>query len=375
MKRYLFDWIKKDLARKMVLLSGPRQVGKTYLSKQVMQTFSRPQYLNYDNLDDAQIIHDRTWSIASDVLVLDEIHKKASWKQFLKGTVDTLSEQQAILVTGSARLDTFRQSGESLAGRYFSFHLNPLSVKELAQQMHPDEALVQLNRLGGFPEPFLSGSETEADRWRRQYYVDLVREDILEFSRIREVRSMRLLVELLRKRVGSPLSFSSLASDLKIAHNTVRSYLDILESLHIIFVVRPFHANIARAIQKSPKIYFYDTGYVMGNEGIRLENTVALSLKKHVDFLQDTQGKDISLSYVRTKDQKEVDFALVENQALASLIEVKLSDHSPSRMLAFLVRKLRVPAAYQLVQNLRQPQSHGQMHIVSAADWLAGLSA
>jgi predicted AAA+ superfamily ATPase len=177
------------------------------------------------------------------LLVLDEIHKMHGWKPFLKEAVDTRPAGQSILVTGSARLDTFRQSGESLADRYFPFHLYPLSVKELASQMAPTDALVQLNRLGGFPEPFLSGSEIEAARWRNQYYSDLVREDILEFSRIQEVRAMRLLVEMLRHRVGSPLSQTSLAGDLKIAPNTLRSYLDILESLQIIFMVRPFHAQ------------------------------------------------------------------------------------------------------------------------------------
>ena len=278
-------------------------------------------------------------------------------------------------MTGSARLDTFRQSGESLAGRYFSFHLNPLSVKELSGQLAPSEALELLNRLGGFPEPFLSGSEREAARWRNQYYRDLVREDILEFSRIKEIRSMRLLVELLRQRVGSPLSLTSIAGDLQIAPNTVRSYLDILESLHIIFTVRPFHINVARAIQKVPKVYFYDSGYVNGDEGLRLENTVAVSLRKHVDFLRDVMGEIVSLHYVRTKDKKEVDFSLVHNDRLTELIEVKLSDGDPSTTLTFLARKLKVPSAIQLVQHLRQPQSIGNVHVVSAADWLAGLSA
>jgi predicted AAA+ superfamily ATPase len=375
MNRYLTLQILRDLSRKMVLLSGPRQVGKTFLAKQLMDSFSKAQYLNFDRLDDAQIINDRTWSSSSDFLILDEIHKKKGWKQFLKGTVDTRRDGQAILVTGSARLDTFRQSGESLAGRYFHFHLNPLSVKELSNQMSPSEALEQLNLLGGFPEPFLSGSETEANRWRNQYYNDLIREDILEFSRIKELRSMRLLIELLRKRVGSPLSIASLAGDLKIAPNTANSYIDILECLHVIFVIRPFHANVARAIQKVPKVYFYDTGYIDGDDGVRLENTVAVSLKKHVDYLHDVMGKEISLHYVRTKDKKEVDFSLVENGQLSDLIEVKLSDNSPSKALSYMARKFEMASSVQLVQNIRQSQSINGIEIVPAADWLSELSA
>ena len=297
------------------------------------------------------------------------------WKNFLKGIVDTRPSGQAILVTGSARLDTFRQSGESLAGRYFPFHIYPLSVKELTNQFSPAEALAQLNRLGGFPEPFLSGSETEAARWRNQYYSDLVREDILEFSRIQEIRSMRLLLEMLRKRVGSPLSHASLAGDLRIAPNTLRSYLEILENLHIIFLVRPFHSNVARAIQKEPKVYFYDSGYVDGDEGIRLENTVAVSLRKHVDYLQEVMGETNSLHYVRTKDKREVDFALVKQDTLTTLIEVKLSASALAPGLKYLARALGVPSAFQLVQNLRQPQSIDGIHVVQAAEWLSALSA
>jgi len=331
--------------------------------------------LNFDDIQDAPIIHSRRWAHDAGFLILDEIHKMRGWKKYLKGTFDTRPAGQSILVTGSARLDTFRQSGESLAGRYYAYHLHPLSVKELVGQMAPAEALAQLNRLGGFPEPFLSGSESEANRWRAQYYTDLVREDILEFSRIHELRSMRLLVELLRRRVGSPLSLTSLAGDLKIAPNTVRSYLEILEALHIIFFVRPFHTNIARAIQKEPKVYFYDSGYVDAGEGVRLENTVAVCLRKHVDFKKETQGELIQLCYVRTKEKKEVDFALANQAGLTCLIEVKLSDETPAAGLRYLQDKLKIATAVQLVQNLRQAQSVRGINIVSAAEWLADLSA
>ena len=88
--------------------------------------------------------------------------------------------------------------------------------------------------LGGFPECVLSGSEAEASRWRNQYYTDLIREDILEFSRIHEIRAIRLLLELLRERVGTPLSYTSLAEDLQISPNTVKKYIDILESLLLV---------------------------------------------------------------------------------------------------------------------------------------------
>lgn len=375
MERYIRSLVINDLAKKMVFITGPRQVGKTFFAKSLRPVFKRPEYLNYDDVSDIKIMRSRAWPLNADLVILDEIHKMKSWKNFLKGTFDTRPQGQSLLITGSARLDTFRQAGDSLAGRYFLHRLNPLSVKELSAAMPPYEALSALNLLGGFPEPFLSASQQQAARWRRQYYTDLVREDILDFGRIHEMRAIRLLLELLRNRVGAPVSYAGLATDLQVAPNTVRKYLEILESLNIVFTVRPFHRNIARSLLKEPKVYFFDSGYVEGGEGARLENTVAVSLLKHAQYLQDSAGEDISLHYIRTKDGKEVDFALAKDGALTQFIEVKLSDEGLSRALAYF--KVRHPAiqAAQLVHNARNAREEAGVTISPAGQWLAQLAA
>ncbi|HPN64368.1 MAG TPA: AAA family ATPase, partial [Candidatus Goldiibacteriota bacterium] len=224
MKRYLEDEIIKDLQKKMVFITGPRQIGKTFLAKSILGNMKNGVYLNNDDMDDAKVIKKRTWQPDAGLVVLDEIHKMKGWKNYLKGVFDTRRERQSILVTGSARLDTFRQSGESLAGRYFLYRLNPLSVKELSAVMKPSEALLELDTLGGFPEPFFSASVDDAARWRKQYYTDLIREDIFDIGRIGELRAVRLLLELLRKRVGSPVSYTSLSQDMQVSVNTVKRY-------------------------------------------------------------------------------------------------------------------------------------------------------
>ncbi|MEW6664078.1 MAG: ATP-binding protein [Thermodesulfobacteriota bacterium] len=375
MRRYLHEQILKDLRKKMVIVTGPRQVGKTYLAKEVMKSFASPQYLNHDNENDRRIIRQRSWRLDARLLVFDEIHKMKRWKTFLKGTFDSRDEDQAILVTGSSRLETFRQSGDSLAGRYLHLRLHPLSVKELHGTLSPFEAVEKLNRLGGFPEPFLSDSEEEASRWRNQYYTDLIREDILEFGRIQEIKAMRQLVELLRVRVGSPLSYVSLAQDLQISPNTVKKYVSILESLYIVFLVRPFHRNISRSILREPKLYFYDSGYLKGEEGARLENTCAVCLLKHVQYLFDARGKDTDLCYIRTKDGKDCDFVVVEEGSPSTLIEVKVSDRRPARSLAHFAGRFPRAKAVQLVHHLHQEEYQGGVHILRAGDWLAGLEA
>ena len=129
MKRYLDERVQADLTHKMVFLTGPRQVGKTTLSRQLIAQQSG-QYLNYDiPADRALLLHQR-WSTGAPALVLDEIHKMPNLKAWLKGVYDGKPATQQLLVTGSARMDTFRQSSEFLAGRFFGLRRHPISVSK-----------------------------------------------------------------------------------------------------------------------------------------------------------------------------------------------------------------------------------------------------
>ncbi len=381
MKRYLYSQILSDLKTKMVFITGPRQVGKTFIAKQIAEEFSNPQYLNFDNIEDRRIINNMSWRYDADLLIFDEIHNKKDWKIFLKGVYDSRPQEQRILVTGSARLDTFRQSGESLAGRYLHLRMNPISVKEITSEVKPFDALEKLNNYGGFPEPFLfavnnpeSDARHFAARWRNQYYTDLIREDIVDFSRIQEIKAIRLLLEMLRTKVGSPISYKALSEDLQLSPNTVKKYVSILESLYIIFLVRPFHKNVARAILKEPKVYFYDTSFVEGDEGVKLENTVSVSLLKEVQFQHDAYGENISLNYLRTKENKEIDFVIVKENKPARFIEVKLSDNKLASPLIYFAKRFPNAEFIQLVHNLRREETIKGVNILRASDWLNNLT-
>ena len=377
MKRYLDDLVLNDLATKAVVLTGPRQVGKTTLSRQLMQSFGSAQYLNWDVLADRAVLQRQSWNPRAGLLVMDEIHKMPNWKAWLKGVADGRLAGQALLVTGSARMETFRQAGDSLAGRYFAFRLHPISVREWCEQQRvaPATALDHLLERGGFPEPCLAADLIQADRWRAQYFTDLIREDVLEFSRLHEINTMRLFVELLRERVGSPLSLASIARDLAVAPATLKRYLDILQALFIVFTVHPWHRNIGRAILQTPKVYFFDTGLVRGDQGVRLENVVAGMLLKQAHFLQDSAGREVGLHYIRTKDGAEVDFAFSEAGDLKQLIECKLGDNKPHRALARFAEQFSGAEAVQLVYNLRQEEFRNGITITDAANWLARLAA
>jgi len=350
MQRAQQDIIIEDLAKKMVFITGPRQVGKTSLALTISDGFAKSLYLNYDNISHRDIIHKTEWLPDTTLLILDELHKMEGWKNYLKGIYDTKLPQLQILVTGSARLDAFRQSGDSLAGRFFNHRLGPLSMAEIPNGT--DEDLDLLLERGGFPEPFLAESADYAKRWRLQYIDGLIRTDILDFEKIHDFRAIQLTLDLLRHRVGSPASWSSLARDVNCSANTIKKYVGILEALFIVFLVTPFHRNIGRSLLKEPKIYFYDTGMVVGDKGARLENLVAVSLLKHLNWIEDCKGRRCSLKTLRTKEKKEVDFVMVEDNEAKMIVEVKLSDTSISPSLRYFHKKYSMEAV-QVVKNTR----------------------
>jgi predicted AAA+ superfamily ATPase len=372
MRRYQTEKIIHDLPKKIVFLVGPRQVGKTWLAKEIAAGYTNAVYLNYDHLSDRKIIREEAWREKTELLVLDELHKMPDWKNYLKGVFDTRQPHLKILVTGSARLDFVRRGGDSLAGRFFAHRLLPFGLRELENTPFAGD-LERLIGRGGFPEPFLAGDPLDAERWRRQYTDGLVRTDILDFETIHDLRAMMLLVAMLRQRVGSPISYTSIARDIGISPSTVIKYLQMLEALYIVFRVTPFSHNIARSLLKEPKIYFFDTGMVEGDAGARFENCMAVSLLKHVYGLADYHGEEVGLHYVRTKDGREVDFCLVKNNRIETLLECKTAERTAGPHLPYFCEKYRLKGV-QAVQELRTERRAGDLiEIRSAAQYLKEL--
>ncbi len=153
--------------------------------------------------------------------------------------------------------------------------------------------LIFLCKEGGFPEPFLSENDINAERWRMQYVDSLVRTDVLDFEKIHDYKSIQLVFELLKRKVGSPVSYKSIAEDVGISPHTVKKYIQIFEELYIIFRVMPYSKNITRSIKKAHKIYFFDTGMVEGGDGSKYENMAALSFLKYVYGMANYKGKII----------------------------------------------------------------------------------
>jgi uncharacterized protein len=357
--RYLQHNIANDLKRKMVFLSGPRQVGKTTLTRELLKS-GKGVYFNWDDDVQRKAILDRRWSDEDQLLVFDELHKFRRWKNWVKGVFDTQSNRHQILVTGSAQLDVYRRGGDSLLGRYHPWRLHPFTLSERPPKLSAPEVFQRLMTVGGFPEPFLDGNEREARRWRRERHERVLKDDVRDLENVRDIQTLGLFVDALRSRVGSMVVLANIAQDLQVAQKTLTHWLQVLERMYLVFVVRPFSTHLARALQKPPKVYFFDNADVVGDEGARFENLVACHLLKQLHFLEDRDGYRYELRYVRDKEGREVDFVIVKEGVVEELIEAKFSATEFEKPLSYFAQRLKPAKVRQIVaQEQRSATRHG----------------
>ncbi len=351
-KRYLWEAVKSDLENRMVFVGGPRQVGKTTLALQCLQAKnakeSHPAYLNWDSLADRKRILDGHLPSKQPLVILDEIHKFGGWRNLIKGYYDKHKSKISFLVTGSARLDYYRRGGDSLQGRYHYLRLFPLSLMELNRSPTISD-LEQLLLFGGFPEPLFNATAQFHRRWLREYTARVVYEDLRELEQVRDVSKIELLINHLPECVGSPLSIRSLSLLLGVAHETIQSWISILERLYTVFRIPPYGHKKIRAVKKENKLYFWDWSRI-SDAGSRFENLVACQLLKYCCYIEDTEGFNMELRFIRDTDKREVDFVVLKDGTPQFAVECKLSDSKVSSKFEYFKQRTDIPRFY-LVHN------------------------
>lgn len=387
-KRYLTAFVVEDLKEKMVFISGPRQVGKTTLSKELVpEYFSDFAYFNWDLRADREKIMRSQWPTDAELIILDEIHKYRKWKGLIKGNYDKFKEDHRFLVTGSARLNVYRKGGDSLQGRYHHYRLHPFSLAELSGeskikfipfeplkidlQLHED-TLETLFHFGGFPEPLIKQNNRQLRRWHNEKIDRLFREDIREIEMIRDMGSIQLLSDMLPLRVGSLLSLNSLREDLEVSHRTVSHWMNVLEEFYYHFRIYPFTNHRVRSLKKEPKLYLWDWSEIE-DQGKRFENLVASHLLKFVHFLQDHEGYKASLHFLRDKDKREVDFLVAVDDKPWFACEVKLTDAKKSNHLEYFQDRLKIPYIYQIIKDGKEDYVDKGIRVLPASKFLFSL--
>jgi uncharacterized protein len=362
--------LREHLARnrQMALVSGPRQVGKTTTCRALAD-----HYLNWDNTDDRRIILRGPAAVAESIsldtlragtmtLALDELHKNRRWKAFLKGFFDVYGERVRTLVTGSSRLDIYRRGGDSLMGRYFPFRMHPYSVAEcirtsvtpeLVQAPSPiaDDQWNALWEHGGFPEPFLKRDIRFSRRWRSLRHEQLTKEDIREVAQIQDLGTLETLSRLLEELSSGQLIYSRLANELGVSVQTVHRWVQLFERLHFGFTLRPWFANLSKALRKEPKWFLRDWSGIE-DVGARAETFIACHLLKAVEGWTDLGLGRFDLFYLRDKLKREVDFVLVRDRRPWCLIEVKSSRTIISDSLRYFHAATKARHAFQVVIDL-----------------------
>lgn len=343
-ERFLKKQLVTDLNQKMVLLAGPRQVGKTTLANSL---YKKTAYYNWDIDADRSRILAREYSKA-DLWIFDEVHKYKNWRNYLKGLTDQLGPRQKILVTGSAKLDVLRKGGDSLQGRYHFLRLMPLTFKELGMKTAKDA--FELYDLSGFPEPFLADSKAACNRWSRSYRERIVRQEIASNEQFQDLGTIEIVLNRLTEISGGLLSINSLAEDVQVDHKTLAKWLDGLERLYAIFRISPFGPPKVKALKKSQKNFFFDWNAII-DPGARFENFVAVHLLKWIYFEQDTQGRNLDLRFYRDKYDREVDFVILEDGKPILFVEAKVDDAETTKGLKYL--KTKYPSIRFMQVHLR----------------------
>jgi uncharacterized protein len=358
--RKIKEIIQEDLQSKMVILSGPRQCGKTTLAQEIAdkQSFS---YLNWDIAQHRKALLSNNLPEQSKLWIFDEIHKNRGWRNWLKGVFDFHNQKHQILVTGSARLELYSRGGDSLQGRYFKHHLHPLTLNEVSSGLRPFDIkhflempfisepkfLDDLLVLSGFPEPFSKGTQRFANRWKLQYGDLLLREDLQTLEVVKDVAKMELLFEQLGRGVGSVLSINALREDLEVAFDTVKNWLQILEKLYAVFRIPPFGPPKIRAVKKEQKLYFWDWTRAE-SKAAKMENLVAVHLLRLAHWMEDVEGIKTELRYFRTPQGHEVDFVLLKNNQPWMAVEVKSAEGDVDSNLKYFLERVSVEHAFQI---------------------------
>lgn len=373
-------YIKRDIQKKMVFITGPRQVGKTTLVQKIIKQ-KEGLYLLYDDYEDRQRILKRDF-IDKKLICLDEFHKYNRWKSFIKGIYDKNKDSLNIILTGSARLDVYQKSGDSLFGRYYLYALHPLSIAEINNQdismpeniLSPTKKLNGIHELdvfGGFPEPFLSHSETEHRRWSNQRRQLLINEEFREMTHIQMLSVLENLMLLLPDKIGSLFSYNSLSEDLRVSTPTIQNWLNIFEKLYVVFKITPYTKKIIRSIQKRPKYYFWDWSQLK-SEPQRFENLVASHLWKAVSIWNCLGLANTKLHYIQDRTGKESDFLVTKDEKPWFLVEVKTAEEKISNNLRYFSRRLDIPGI-QLIKKSNIYKTEGNLALISADTWLGKL--
>ena len=338
----------RDIAaiRPAIFLTGPRQTGKSTILRMALPEYT---YISLDLPTVAQMAEDAGDEFLRRYpppVIIDEVQYAPNLFRFLKAAIDSDRRSNGrFALTGSQHFPLFSEVTESLAGRIAILNMNSLSLHELERGTGSKAEGTQLLEwllLGGYPEIHADG--VPFDRFYPDYIATYLERDVRHILNVKNLRDFDRFLRLLASRTGHIFNLASVASDLGISPNTVKSWLSVLESTGIIKFLEPFYENFGKRVVKSPKLYFMDTGLVCFLTGIRsveaLRESSALGhLFETLAFGQLVRSSihrsyPSNLYYFRDHSGREVDFVIPQGDKL-ELYECKWAEQVPRAIPAF----------------------------------------
>ncbi len=326
LKRAIFDLVIKSMVpNKVVVVLGPRRVGKTVLIKQITNSLNLPVLiLNGEDIDTRKVLEYRSIQnyknllAGKKILIIDEAQKIPEVGQILKLMVDEIDGLK-ILVTGSSAFDLNKYTGEPLTGRKRTIQLFGLSESEWEQTediITKKANLKQRLVFGSYPELINLPDVKDKTNYLTELVNAYLLKDILEFENIKNSDKIYDLLRLIAFQVGSEVSNNELGRQLGVSKNTVEKYLDLLSKVFIIHSVGGFSRNLRKEIAKGKKWYFYDNGLrnvLIGNMNpIDLRNDIGALWENYIISerlkFQNYNRLLVYNYFWRTYDQQEIDW-------------------------------------------------------------------
>jgi predicted AAA+ superfamily ATPase len=337
--------ITKLFKGKVIILLGPRQVGKTTLLKEIIKERNDALWLNADEPDIQALFENATSTRFKNyfgnhkIIVIDEAQTITDIGIKLKIIIDSLPELQ-VIATGSSAFEIKNKTNEPLTGRKWQFQLFPFSFSELANHhgLIEEKRMIPVRLLyGAYPEITLhQGEEKERLKLLSESYLY---KDILMFEGLKMPEKLVHLLQLLAFRIGTEINYNNLSKELKIDNATVEKYIKLLEDSFIIFRLKALSRNHAKELKKGRKIYFIDNGIVnalLGNfnlpenradVGALWENYVISEIYKKYHY----ENRWANFYFWRTQDQQEIDLVIEENQVFHAF-EIKWNQNVKARL-------------------------------------------
>jgi len=325
--------------RRVIIIYGPRQAGKTTLIKHLLSEMKEVvEYFTGDDLYAQNIfskheLESLKKAIKGNILVIDEAQKIDNISLSLKLIFDNLSVK--IITSGSASFDLSNKLSESLAGRTKTFWLYPLAYSEVADRygkISGETVLEEMLRYGMYPKVHNLTGNQDKENYLYEYLNSYLYKDILSFSGVRKPKKIIDLLTLLALQIGKEVKISELAQNLSISQKSVENYLDVLEKMFVLMNLRGFSRNLRKEISKTSKYYFFDVG--LRNALIRNFNPLNLrpdtgELFENWFIMEKIKAAGIfdrpaNFYFWRTYDQQEIDL-IEEHAGKLSGYEVKWS--------------------------------------------------